>query len=153
MFFIAHEFFKNQRMKAEYESKANTTGLMVPARMQAYERIILFLERISPQSLILRVHKNGMSARMLQAELVKNIRNEYEHNLSQQIYVSKNAWEYVRSAREETVKIINIAASRIPESATGIDLTAAIFEVGSQLKKLPTEMAIDQIKKEFSQNF
>lgn len=152
-FFVVKEFFANEEKKRGAEIKAGNQTIVIPARLQAYERVILLLERIAPQSLIMRTHKNGMSARLLQSELVRSIRNEYEHNISQQLYLSANSWEYVKSAKEETIKIINIAATKIPESGNGLDLSQKIFEIGAQLKKLPTDIAIEQVRKEFSQQF
>lgn len=153
VYFIVREFFMNEARKRASELKAGVEAQVVPARMQAYERIVLFLERITPSSIIMRVHKNGMTSRQLQAELVRSIRHEYEHNISQQVYVSAQAWESVKSAKEETIKMINIASTKVPDNATGIDLSQKIFEIGTQLRKLPTDIALDMIKKEFNASF
>ncbi len=153
VYFIVKEFFANESKKRVAELRGAISAQIIPARMQAYERVILFLERISPASLIMRVHKNGMSARNLQAELIKNIRTEYEHNISQQIYLSHGAWELVKTAKEETIKLINIASTKVPDSAGSLDLSQKIFEIGTQLTQLPTDIAIEKIKKEFAATF
>ncbi|MCC7303305.1 MAG: hypothetical protein IT233_11745 [Bacteroidia bacterium] len=153
VYFIVREFFMNEARKRAAELRAGVEAQVVPARMQAYERIVLFLERVAPSSLIMRVHKNGMTSRQLQAELVRSIRHEYEHNISQQVYISAQAWESVKSAKEETIKMINIASTKVPDHATGIDLSQKIFEIGTQLHKLPTDIALEMIKKEFNASF
>lgn len=153
VYFIVREFFLNENRRRDAEYKKELASQVIPARMQAYERVVLFLERMAPGSLIMRVHKNGMTSRQLQAELVRNIRNEYEHNISQQIYLSVHAWETVKSAKEESIKIINIASTKVEDNASGIELSQKIFEIGTQLKKLPTDIALDAIKREFNSTF
>ena len=122
--------------------------LITPIKLQAYERIALFLERIALNNLIVRVYKPGMSARMLQAELLKAIRSEFEHNLSQQIYLSNDSWNATKTAKEETIKAINIASSKVSDEASGTDLSKIIFELITKVDKLPTEYALELLKME-----
>lgn len=122
--------------------------LTLPTKLQAYERIVMFLERIAPSSLVMRIHKAGMSAKLLHADLLKAIREEFEHNMSQQIYISENAWNLTKQAKEETIKIINLATSKMDDNATGIDLSKAIFEMMMQLQQSPSGIALDYIHKE-----
>ncbi len=146
-------FLENDARKRLAEIRLANQGQVTPVRLQAYERIAMFLERISPNSLILRVHKSGMSARLLQSELIANIRAEFEHNLSQQIYMSNHAWEMVKTAKEEIIKLINIASTRVSDTAAGMELAQKILEISSQVNKLPTQVAIEYIKKEIGQTF
>jgi hypothetical protein len=120
----------------------------VPLKLQALERLILFLERISPNSLLVRVHRGGMSASQLQSELVSTIRAEFEHNLSQQIYVSEQAWDEVMDAKEEMIRIINNAFSHVGSNASGIQMSSQIFEQVLKMENVPTQKAIDFIKSE-----
>ena len=152
-YYLIKGFFENEEKKRRAELKISNKEYITPVRMQAYERVVLFLERITPNSLVMRVFKNGMSGKMLQSELVKSIRGEYEHNMSQQLYMSNQAWEVVKTAKEETVKLINIASTKIPDSANGMDLANAVIEIASQIPKLPTQVAIEALKKELSQEF
>lgn len=122
--------------------------LTLPTKLQAYERIVMFLERIAPSSLVMRVHKAGMSAKLLHADLLKAIREEFEHNMSQQIYISENAWTLTKQAKEETIKIINMATSKMEDDASGIDLSKAIFEMMMHMQKSPSGIALDYIHKE-----
>ncbi len=96
-----------------------TVKTITPIKLQAYERIVLFLERISTESLIMRTVKPGMTAQQLHSALIANIRSEYEHNLSQQIYMSNEAWEMVKNAKGTVIRIINNIATKLPPTATG----------------------------------
>jgi hypothetical protein len=133
--------------------KRESQGLTTPIRLQAYERLTLFLERITPGNLISRVHKSGMSAKLLQAELLKAIRTEYEHNLAQQIYISPGAWELIKNAKEETIKLINTAAINVSDEASGVDLGKLVLEVSMSIEKMPTQIALDYLKQESRQLF
>lgn len=152
-YFTVKNFLDNESKKRLTELRQANQSLITPIRLQAYERVVLFLERISPNSLVMRVHRNGMSALLLQSELIKTIRSEFEHNLSQQIYMSNNSWQMVITAKEEIIKLVNISATKVPETATGLELAQTILSISSQINKLPTQVAIEYIKKEIGQNF
>ncbi len=92
-YFILKTFIESEEKKRTLEIRTKNQKLITPIRLQAYERLTLFLERISPNSVILRVQKPNMTASQLQREMLNIIRTEFEHNLSQQIYISKQAWE------------------------------------------------------------
>ena len=124
--------------------------LFFPMQVDAVQRIVLFLERIAPNNMIMRLNNPGLPARAFQQILLENIRNEYEHNLAQQIFVSPDAWQLVKSSKEELVKIINMAASNLPSTATCLDLSRAIFEITAQLKNQPTDRAILFVKAELN---
>jgi hypothetical protein len=95
-----------------------------------------------------------MSAQQLHIELVKTIKSEYEHNLSQQIYLSHNAWELVKTSKEEIIKLINISATKVPQDNSSNDLAMMVLNITASLeKKLPNEVALNYIKKEVSQIF
>jgi hypothetical protein len=126
----------------------------VPQKIQAYERIVIFLERINPSSLVIRVNKHGMSSRQFHQELVHAIKSEYEHNISQQIFVSHNSWELVKTAKEEIIKLINISASKVASDAPSNELAMMVLTIASGIdKKLPHEIALEYIKKEIAQIF
>jgi hypothetical protein len=144
---------KKSAVDHSFELKKESIKTILPLRLQAYERVILYLERISPNSLVMRTYKAGMSARLLQAELIKAIRDEYEHNMTQQVYVSANSWAMVRNAKEEMVKLINISAGHLTVEASAIDLSQRILENASRIDKLPTDLAITYAKSEIHKMF
>lgn len=152
-YLLIEKFLENERHARNMVFKRESQGLTTPVRLQAYERLTLFLERITPGNLISRVHKTGMSAKLLQAELLKAIRTEYEHNLAQQIYISPGAWELIKNAKEETIKLINTAAINVSDEASGVDLGKLVLEVSMNIEKMPTQVAIDYLKQETRQLF
>lgn len=152
-FYTLKKFMDNEQKKRLLELRKDTQKVITPIRLQAYERATLFLERISPDALVTRVHKNGMGARLLQAELLKTVRSEFDHNLSQQIYMSDNAWARVKNAKEEIIKLVNLASSKVKDDGSGIDLSKIILKVSLQVEKLPTQAALEYIKKEIRQSF
>ncbi len=148
-FFMMKTFFEREKKLREEENKVQARKDYVPLRIQAYERAALYLERIDPNNLIMRVHSPGMSANRLHGELLKTIREEYNHNMVQQIYISQRAWSQLKRAKEESIKIINMAAQQMKEHSSGVDLSSAIFEIVANLEKLPTEIALEKVKADF----
>ena len=146
------KFFQEEIKLRKEEIKSLNQNITGPLRVQAYERMILFLERISPDNLVLRLHQPDMNAGQLHGEIIRALRSEYEHNLSQQVYLSIGAWQMIRTAKEETAKLVNITVDALP-SITGLQLGQAIIDTAGKLKKLPTEVAIEYLKKEFAENF
>jgi hypothetical protein len=131
-----NERFNFQRMELKKAGLKHT----LPLRLQAYERTVLFLERINPESMLIRLHVPGMSAREMQGLVISDIRAEYQHNISQQIYVSDSAWKTVRQVKEDTVSMINSAVNALPENASSVDLSR---EVLSHLVNLETDNPYD----------
>jgi hypothetical protein len=127
--------------------------ISTPIRLQAYERLVLFLERISPESMIVRVNQPSMNAQRLHTSLLSTIRAEWEHNLSQQLYVSNEAWELTRNAKGNVIKLINICAEKVDPEAPSIVFSQKILELLVEFEQHPTALAIDQLKKEVGEFF
>jgi hypothetical protein len=149
--YILREFFKQEERKRQLRLLEEKQKLSLPVRLQAYERIVLFLERISPGNLVMRVHKPEMKVKQFQQMLIKTIRDEYDHNLSQQLYVSHEAWELVKSAKEEMVRQINISAAKQDENALAAELSKSLLEMS--IDKLATRKALNYIKTEARKTF
>ncbi len=97
-------------------------------RLQAYERLTLLTERIGLQNLIIRIANAGLTARQMQSALVEAIKMEYEYNISQQVYVSAEAWRAVNNLKEQNIYIVNQLASTLPPQASGLDLNKNIID-------------------------
>lgn len=151
-YYLVKNFLDQDKGKKVMDLKLANQAVLTPLRLQAYERMVLFLERINPSSMVMKTNK-AVSAPILQAELLKTIRNEFEHNLSQQIYMSNKAWEAVIQAKEETIKIINVSASKVGPNANGMELAQIIVTISSQLTELPAKAAVEFIKKEIGREF
>jgi len=134
--------------KKHLELKSKNIETILPMRMQAYERLALLLERSSPNNLILRLNNPAYSATEFQVILVKEIREEFNHNLSQQIYISEEGWTLVKKAIEDVINLINQAAAELKEEARGVDLTKSIFEQYLRYEVDPINHALSQLKKE-----
>ncbi|MEO6950014.1 MAG: hypothetical protein ABI123_10330 [Ginsengibacter sp.] len=113
-------------------------------RLQAYERVSLLAERISLQNILSRTPNDGLSYRQMQRALIDAIKEEYEYNISQQVYVSNDMWNAVTKLKEQNIYIINQVAANISTQASGIDLNKRIIEYvmnnpKSQLQNLVLE--------------
>lgn len=122
---------QRQQAKNNITKKAKTEEPVksFPLQIQAYERLILLTERISLPNVIGRTNQPGVSLRDMQYLLVNTIRQEFDHNITQQIYVSQEAWEAVRNLKEQNIHIINQVASFLPPEAEGTDLNKQILEM------------------------
>jgi hypothetical protein len=138
-----------ERKKVDVKYKLQET--VVPLRLQAYERLALLLERISPKNIILRMSNPAYSAQEFQILLVREIREEFNHNMSQQIYISEELWGLVKKAIEDTISTINQASLSLVPEARGVDLTKAIFEKVLGGTTDPISHALTQLKKEVAQ--
>jgi hypothetical protein len=130
-----------------------TIKLTLPHRIDAYQRLVLFLERISPNSLVMRKFGNYQTAKQLQQDLLSTIRSEYEHNIAQQVFVSPQGWKMIKDSKEQIIQLINVAASQVEENASAIDLSSKIFELTAEFEKLPSEIATEFLVEELQKLF
>ncbi|KAB2809805.1 DUF7935 family protein [Phaeocystidibacter luteus] len=152
-YLMLSNFTENEENRRRYYLRKETQKQALPVRLQAYERLTLFLERITPSSLLVRIPSKGLSASEYQSLLLKTIRNEFEYNLSQQIYISEEAWQMVVTAKSATVSIVNRVASQLPEGSTGAELSKKILEHAMELGTFPTRNAIHYMKSEAYKEF
>lgn len=152
-YLLIKKFFENEHKRKELDIRKKDKAALVPVRLQAYERCVLFLDRISTGNLVLRVHKSQMTAKMLHVELLRTIREEFDHNITQQIYLGDKAWEQVKWAKEETIKLVNLASEKVPETASGVELSKKIFEYAADLSVQPAQAALLFLKNEARNSF
>lgn len=130
--------------KAQFELQLKRVDQVLPIRLQAYERLTLLLERLSPDNLVNRTSDSDMNVGELQYALIISIRAECEHNLSQQIYVSDMAWQAVKTAREQLISLISQTAKTLDSNEPSINLSRLIISTGIN----PTLPAIAYVKAE-----
>ncbi len=152
-YYLLKMFLEKETEKTQMQMRLDVQKISLPVRMQAYERLVLLLERIEPAGLLIRTNLPGMNAIQLQSALIQTIRSEFEHNLSQQLYVSTKAWEMVRNAREETIKRINTAAIKLTPEATSADLASLILINDVDAEQSVVKGALDLLKSEARNNF
>ncbi|MGB4773919.1 MAG: hypothetical protein WBP45_01990 [Daejeonella sp.] len=152
-FFVRKYMDETLNFKAREFRKASLAHTL-PLRLQAYERITLFLERLNPSNMLLRLYVPGMSAAEMQNMILSDIRSEYQHNITQQIYVSTTAWAVVKKIKEDTITMVNSAVNALPENASAADLNKSIL---IHLAKLETEnpydVALNIVKRDIQQLF
>ena len=152
-YFIVKSFIDKEYQKQRHDLHMNNQKLITPIRLQAYERMLMFLERITPVSLIPRVQSAGLTVKQLQVLLIQNVRTEFEHNLSQQIYISNESWELVKIAKENLIKLVNVAVVHLKDNATALDLSKLILDMYLKADNLPITIALEKLKTEFNTNF
>jgi len=153
VFLTVRSFIAKEIELKKLEVRTRSIETILPARLQAYERMTLFLERISPQNLLIRLNNPGYSARDFQKVLLDEIRNEYNHNVSQQVYMSEEVWNQIRNAKEDLIIMINEAASELPVDATSIDLSKKIFEAIMDKNVDLIAHGLTELRKEIQQTF
>lgn len=133
------QYLKNQNKNAEQN---------IPIKLQAYERLLLLMERIRLTNLVFRLRSTDMNVRELTASLLIAIQKEYEHNQAQQLYVSSNLWNIIKQAKENIQNIISESSSKFSddENCTNLSNMLMMFEKGQ--KKTSVDVAIEAIKKE-----
>jgi hypothetical protein len=153
MYLVVKSFLTKDFERRLLDLKLKNTEIILPIRLQAYERMSLFLERISLAHLIVRVNDPSYNVNQFQQILLAEIRNEFQHNLSQQVYMSDQTWILIKKAMEDVVSTINLAGSVLPPDARGIELARKVFEIQSDRSEDPTAPALKYLKDEIRKVF
>ena len=151
-YLLVRSFLQKQLDEIAFSVRQRNQEIVVPIRLQAYERVVLLLERITPSNLISRLSSSEYSAEEFQQILIHEIRNEFNHNLSQQVYMSDSAWTYVITAVEQTISVINSSKNGLDDKAKGFDLAKAILE-NTAGDEDTSKQAIKYIKEEIQDIF
>ncbi|WMN06443.1 hypothetical protein QYS48_32575 [Marivirga arenosa] len=153
MYLTVKTMLQKQNEAKIIEIKAKNKEIVLPIRLQAYERMSLFLERISPDQLIKRVQQNNQNVAELQYLLLNEIREEFNHNLSQQVYMSDDAWKIIRNAKEELIMLVNQSAKSLDPEAKSIELVKKIYEESLDKNIDSIEYGLSFLKNEIHQEF
>jgi len=152
-YLLVRSFLHKEIEMKKLEIRNRSIETVLPNRLQAYERMTLFLERMAPQNLLVRLNIEPTSAREFQQLLLNDIRNEYNHNVSQQVYMSEQVWELIKNAKEDLIVTINNAASEMKAESTSLDLAKKIFELAVNKQIDPLAHALSEMKKEIQRTF
>jgi hypothetical protein len=153
MYLTVTAFLKKSFDEKHLALKTQNQSVALPTRLQAYERMCLLLERITPNNLLLRLGGQAASVLEFQQMLLSDLREEFNHNLSQQVYISHEGFERVRKAQQEIITLVNQAAGEVPADAAPIELSKKIFEKIIQQNQNPTQEALVFLKTEIQQAF
>ncbi|WP_417370718.1 hypothetical protein [Gelidibacter japonicus] len=147
---IAYYFFrehtKNEDGRRRFLLQKEMQVNAMPLRLQAYERMALFLERITPSKLLIRVNPTSSDKDSYESLLIANIEQEFEHNLSQQIYISDDCWRIITAAKNATIQLIR-KANLLEKTDTANKLREVILTEMME-KRTPSDTALSYIKKE-----
>lgn len=147
-YYVLDGMLKNEERRRFYETKLAASKVLSPIRLTAYERFALFLERINPESLVIRVSQPGMTAVDLHVALLATIREEFEHNVSQQIYITPELWMVIKNAKESLIQFINTYSAKVPDGVPSIELSKVLIESYNSMESSPIDMALSLLKKE-----
>lgn len=141
-------YIKTEKEKLIVKIGLKNKEIITPVRLQAYERLVLLLERMESSQVILRNVSLGQSASQLQQSLINNIKAEFDHNLSQQLYISSEAWILIKKAHETIITSINEAASKIDADGSAADLAQLIFQSEANNEQPEIQNAMEYLKNE-----
>ncbi len=147
-YLLIDKLLRNEEKRRNFELRKKNNATLTPIRLRAYERLILVLERTTPSNLILSVAKPQMTNLELHTQLLASIREEFSHNMSQQIYVSDEIWNYMRSAQESLLRLVNSCASECKSAESASVLAEKIIQVYRMSEQSPSELAMEKLKKE-----
>lgn len=148
MYLTLQSFISRQLQEKELEAKIKLNEQTLPIRLQAYERLILFLERITPNQLLLRVQPRSEQVADFLHLMLAEIREEYNHNLAQQLYVSHENWTKLTQAKDGLVAMIQQAANEVPQDAPAIELSKKVMEKSLLTTDTMTTEALISLKEE-----
>jgi len=150
VYLMFRQYFNHQLQSVLLQSKRSRDQITLPMRLQAYERLTLLCERIDLADLILRLKTQGSSAVELQSVLLIAIQQEYEHNLTQQLYISEELWQILLLAKNKTMDLVGLALQSLPSNASGDDYVKNLFDLAAKETKLPSQIAKSAVKSESS---
>lgn len=141
-YFVLKSHFDTYYNLKTLEYKTLVVKDVLPLKLQAYERMTLFVERINPSNLMLRLHQPGMSAKEMQNLVLAEVKAEYQHNISQQLYISADAWNIIKRVKDDTVGLINHSMGILSAEASAVELSKAVFTKLDELEENPYDLAL-----------
>lgn len=145
---VIMEYLNRQLDLKSMELQGERRQQVIPMKMQAYERLSLLCERINLPSLLVRVRQDGMSARELHFAMLTTIQQEYEHNITQQVYVSPKLWEIIGLARDNAVQMLSLTIEATGPDASGREFGNQLLAFIQKRGTLALDTALLAIKRE-----
>ncbi|MAZ30586.1 MAG: hypothetical protein CMP57_00665 [Flavobacteriales bacterium] len=152
-FYMLNRVLKHDHTRRVFEYKKSVAKEVIPLRMQAYERLALFLERMQPTNLLLRVQQKNMKSMSLHAGLMQTIRSEYDHNMSQQVYVSNEVWLLINQAKNQLINVINEQVPMVDPKSDAMELGSLIILASKENKEWLIDEALIFLKNELRENY
>lgn len=149
--FVAKLFIERSLKLQALDNGKAVKGIVMPLRLQAYERMALYLERIEPNQLVMRIHGDGLTVAQEQNLLLTAIRSEFEHNLSQQIYISPAVWKQICDAKDDIITIVNAVAEQLDSNENSLQYAEALLIASAE--KPVIEKALNVLKADIQKMF
>ncbi len=155
---VAYYMIRNDIMRYLDSRKNNAQptddkSSLLNLRLQAHERMIIFVDRINPSNLLLRLHQQGIEVGALQVIAINEIKTEFQHNITQQLYIEATTWNVVRKLKDDTIAMVNNAVKNLPAEASGRELSKKVLNYMSEIEENPYELAIGLIKQDIHKLF
>ncbi len=150
-FVLLTKYFNNEENRRRFELLKQNQKQSLPIRLQAYERVVLFLERINPVQLLLRVQPNGLDAQSYATLLIHSIQTEYDHNITQQVYISNEGWETILKAKNSIMTLVRTKS--ITEGVTSAEEMRKLILEEVATEEVATDIAIAYLKEELKRVF
>ncbi len=148
VYYLLRQYLQGQQQLKAMEIKQQQQSTTLPLRLQAYERLSLFCERIALPNLLLRVRGEGKTAAELRIALMLAIQQEYEHNITQQVYVSEQLWQIIKIARDDSIETVTLVGEKMDPKAPGREFAQALLNIVSQREATGADRALVAVKKE-----
>lgn len=145
---VLWKMLREEALRREHELKRATQKEITPIRLRGYERLALLLERTTPEAMLRDLAVESLTAQQISTLLVQRVRQEYDHNLSQQIYVSDATWDAIIEAREQMVLFLSTTARQFPADADGMQVAALMLTAYAQNGETPHQKAMQKLKDE-----
>lgn len=150
---MMRRMFRMEDSYRNFELLRERHRVVSPVRLRAYERLTLLLERTQPTSMIMRQNIHKMTCLQLQTALQKQIREEFEHNVAQQIYVSHDAWVMVCNAKESLLQLVNLSAAQFEPNASAMRMAEFMINRFGEVQNPPSVVAINFLRNEIKREF
>lgn len=147
-YFILRQYLNNQYSMKALEARSKYSKDAIPLKLQAYERLLLFCERISIPNLVMRLNSKNMTADTLKHAMMISVQKEYEHNIAQQLYTSQQLWDIIKLVKNEMVSIIGKTGETVSPNESSDMLAEALFRYMNENEKNPVNLAIQAVKEE-----
>lgn len=149
---IQYNMYRQEEKRKQWEMKKASQHEISPLRMRAYERLSLLLERTQPEAMIHEILDDDtwmtQPIAWVQRQMLQRIRLEFDHNMSQQVYVGEEVWQRIILARDEMAAFITAIANQMPTDSTAADYMKALIQAYHQTGDTPHELALDALNKE-----
>ena len=145
---VMYKLLKEERERRNMELRRQDRSVTVPIMLRGYERLTLLLERTTPEHLLLNCDLQNMTATDLQRQLLQTIRLEFDHNVSQQVYVSDEVWAAIVIAKEEMLRFVSQTREQLSADASALEYANVMIEAYNLNGETPNQQALKMLKNE-----